>query len=320
MKQKIYIYGIITAIVIFAGAVLKINHLAGAGILFTAGTVTLVLLFLPVALINLYKAEGNKNNLPLFIVTWITCFVVFTAMLFKIQHWPNAGLFLIIALPFPYVVFLPVFLQVTGKNKHFNIYNTVFILLLLAGNSVFSALLSLNVTRERITESYNISANYNKLSAELDQIPGSDAKTLLNVRIDEVLGTLSEYRDLILEGEGITREQWKNNPGGLIRPDSKGIVPLAMVNSGESIPGMKLAAGLKDLINFMDVTPEYEELAKAAPGIFGAVNPASHEPDFGTHNFTDNNLAWVLIYLDGLETNLKIIKASVPISNSISGN
>jgi len=46
--------------------------------------------------------------------------------------------------PFPYVVFLPVYLIVTEKNKSHNIYNTVYILLLLALNSTFAALLALH--------------------------------------------------------------------------------------------------------------------------------------------------------------------------------
>lgn len=49
----------------------------------------------------------------------------------------GAGRLLMIAIPFPYVVFLQVFLTVTAKNKNFSINNTIFVLLLLAGVSVF---------------------------------------------------------------------------------------------------------------------------------------------------------------------------------------
>ena len=140
MKQKIYILGVITAIILSTGAILKVNHWPGAGILITAGTLILVFIFIPVALIDNFKAEGNSKNRLLYIVTGITCFVVFTGMLFKIMHWPYAGVGLLIALPFPYIVFLPVFLIVTSRNKNYNIFNTIFVLLLLAINSVFSAL------------------------------------------------------------------------------------------------------------------------------------------------------------------------------------
>jgi hypothetical protein len=35
--------------------------------------------------------------------------------LFKIMHWPGAGIFLMVALPFPFLVFLPVYLYVTSR-------------------------------------------------------------------------------------------------------------------------------------------------------------------------------------------------------------
>lgn len=144
MRQKIYLIGIIDTFIILTGAIFKIMHWPGAGILMTFGFAALVLIFIPMALINNYRSGDNKEYLSLYIVTWLTCLVVFTSMIFKIQHWPGAGVGLLIAMPFPYLFFLPVFLIVTRKNQNFNIYNTVCVLLLLVINSVFSALLALN--------------------------------------------------------------------------------------------------------------------------------------------------------------------------------
>lgn len=144
MKQKIYIIGILNTFIILTGAIFKIAHWPGAGILMTLGFAALVLVFIPMALINNYRSGDKREYLLLYLTTWLTCFVVFTAMLFKIQHWPGAGLGLTIALPFPYLFFLPVFIAVTGKSRNFNIYNTVYVLLLLVINSVFSALMALN--------------------------------------------------------------------------------------------------------------------------------------------------------------------------------
>ena len=79
MKQKIYFLGLVAAMVMSTGAIFKVNHWPAAGIMIIAGTAILVLLFLPAALINHYRAEGNKQNKLLYIVTYITCFVVFTA-------------------------------------------------------------------------------------------------------------------------------------------------------------------------------------------------------------------------------------------------
>lgn len=236
MKQKIYILGLISAMILSTGVIFKMEHWPAAGIMITAGTLLLVLLFFPAALKNNYKAEGNSQNRLLYIVTYITCFVVFIGVLFKIMHWPYAGVALSIALPFPYIVFLPVFLIVTSKNKNFNIYNTVFVLLLLAMNSVFSGLLSLNVSKETIDDSYNISRNYNKVGAAMAQLPVIINGSAVNQKIDEIIKITNDYQDLILKHEGMTREQWKKDPGNLVRPDNVNTAASILYDNGEIPP------------------------------------------------------------------------------------
>ena len=316
MKQKIYIHGIISAIIISTGVILKVEHWPTAQILITAGTLILVLIFFPAALINNYKAEGNTQNRLLYIVTYITCFVVFTGMLFKIQHWPHAGIGLLIALPFPYIVFLPVFLIVTSKNKNFNIYNTIFVLLLLALNSVFSALLAINVSKEAIADSYNISKDYCKVKAAMVNLPLADDKSAVNLKIDEIIKITNDYRDLILKHEGMTRDQWKTNPEKLIRAESPNIAASVLADNGEMPAGIKLEKALTDLITLMKQTKGYEKAAKVLPAIIGLEEEKVNDPPMAfTYRNILINLSWALIYLDGLETNLYMIKASAPVVN-----
>jgi hypothetical protein len=146
MKTKTYITGLITTTLVFLGATFKVMHWPGAGKLLTTGIIFLLFIFLPPALISGYKGEGRKESLSLYIVTYITCLVTFASMLFKIMHWPGAGILLIIAIPFPFVVFLPVYLYITGKNESHNIYNTVAVLFLLVVFSSLTALLTLNAS------------------------------------------------------------------------------------------------------------------------------------------------------------------------------
>jgi hypothetical protein len=313
MKQKIYILGVVATMILVTGTIFKVNHWPAAGILLITGTLILVLLFLPAALINNFKAEGKSKNKMLYIVTYITCFVVFTAMLFKIMHWPHAGIGLLIALPFPYIVFLPVFLVVTSKNKNFNIYDTVFVLLLLAVNSVFSALLALNVSKSTIDDSYKISRNYCNVEAAMANLPVIGGESAVNTKIDEVLKIVNDYQDLILKNQKLTREQWKKDPGNLQYPESPNISMAVLAESGESEPGDRLQNTLKELFALMEQSKGYEATAKALPAILGLAEEIGMEPDWTIRHVSGTNLSWVLIYLDGLETNLKMIKASTPL-------
>ena len=309
MKQKLYILGVVTLLIIFLEIIFKVNHWPGAGYMLIIGIALLVLVFLPLALANHYKAEGNKQNLLLHIVTWLTCFVVFTSTLFKVLHWPGAGICMTIAIPFPYVVFLPVFLFTTAKNKNFNIYNTVFVLLLLAVISVFSALLALNVSAARIRDSYNLSSHYNKVEKVLNQLPVQDSQSPVCVRIDEVLKVVDKYKDLILSSEGTSTEQWENVVRD-VRHDSRQAAIQALSTTGNAKLGEELDNSLKALVKEIENTPGCEDLAKAIPVIFDLRLQNDDDPTLVFHNIT-NTLSWTLIYLDGVETNLKLLKLSL---------
>jgi hypothetical protein len=309
MKQKIYILGVISAIIVFTGTIFKINHYPAAGILIIVGIVSLVLLFLPLALTNHYRSNGNGKSLLLHVVTYITCFVVFTGMLFKLLHWPYAGIMLTIALTFPYVVFLPVFVIVTSKDRNFNIYNTAFVLFLLAMNSVFSGLLSLNVTRERIDDSYQLSRNYINQQKGLAMLSGQESGSAVYLKIDEAIKVIHECQVKVLELEDKTLEEWKLDPGNLLRPDIRGSVATGLGDEGEQY-SLKLQKKIEELISLMAMTPGYEEMAKNAQGILNFKISPTESADWYQQVFNDFP-AWVLIYLDGLEANLYMLKESL---------
>lgn len=310
MKQKLYIFGILITLLIFTGVIFKVNHWPAAGIMISSGLVFFVLLFLPAALFNHYKSEGNTTNRILYIFTWITCFVVFIAMLFKIMHWPYAGVAITLALPFPYVVFLPVFLYVTSRNRNFNIYNTVFILLLLALNSVFSLMLALNVSRDRINESLNLSQNYFRVEQILTQVPEMNSQKQVIAEIDKILEISGNYRSRILKLDTNSPEEWYANPGTLIRSDSRQIVPVAL-GSENDLPGIELQSGLKKLITTLENSEGCEGLAAIAPVLFDIYPPEGGSPDYGSRNLIWNTMAMALIYLDEVEYNLKMLKAAL---------
>jgi hypothetical protein len=310
MKQKIYTLGVITAITVFAGTIFKINHFPGAAILLIAGISSLVLLFLPLALSNHYRSGESRQNLSLYIVTYITGLVIFVSMLFKLLHWPYAGVLLTIALPFPYVVFLPVFLFVTSKDRNFSIYNTAFVLMLLALNSVFAGLLALNVTSDKVVDSYQLAKNYINQEESLSHLSLCNSGSAVNRKADEAIKTVNEVREIILKWDDKTGEQWKNAPGNLTRPDFKGSVTTSLTDSEREYI-KKLQKELKDLVFLMQATPGYRIQADNILAVVNYKSPQAESSDWYQLVFNDF-YAWVLIYLDALESNLYMIKAYSP--------
>jgi hypothetical protein len=312
MKQKIYTLGLITVAIIIAGALLKINHWPGGGHLLIIGVLTLIFVFTPLALRNHYNTEGDHKNALLYVVTWLSCFVVFGGMLYKIMHWPGAGIALMIALPFPYVVFLPVFLAVTSKDKNFNINNTVAVLVLLAGVSVFSALLALNVSKEKISDSMQLSGSYNRLEKALNEIPSPAVQSPVVQKIDDLLKIVNDYQSRIFASRNLTEEMWIDDPWSLPRPEAGNIGSYSLViDRKHPFPDIRLQTGLKSLISDLQGTPGCEALAKAAPAIFDFTETNDDPYGWSQGKFFLIPGIWSLTYLDGLETNLKLIRAGL---------
>jgi hypothetical protein len=309
MKQKTYYLGLGTTLIVFLGTLFKVNHWPGAGPLLFTGILILVFIFLPVALVNNYKTEGDNRNRILYISTWLTSFVVFISMLFKIQHWAGAGIALIVSLPFPYLVFLPVFLFVTSKNRNHNIYNTVSVLFLLLIISCFSALLALNVSKEKMVDSLGIARNYTRMENALNRMQISLQSPVIQ-KIDELILTSDEYKNIYLDYYDITSEQWNADPEVFIVSGSLQKSGYRIREEAESVH-IKLLAGLSELILLLEKTPGCEGLATAAPVIFGL-----RKTPGGSYNWESDLIffpvqPWLFVYLDGLETNLKMIKATI---------
>jgi hypothetical protein len=309
MKTKIYYTGLIAALLVFLGVLFKIQHWPGAFFALAGGIFILLFVFLPFALRSNYKAEGTRGSAILYIVIWITCLVVLMSMLFKIQHWPGAGYLLIAAIPFPYVVFLPVYLIVTGKNQNHNIYNTVAILFLLTIVSALSALLSLGVTREKLTDSLLISGNYSRTETALESVVADNESSALTLKVDEALDLLNKYEDLRFLGEGITQQQWIENPYAIFQSSLK---PIGSAGTRESVNRLygELQSALSDIIGIVKSSSADKPLSDNIGNMLGMKKSSGEGYYFADPLFTSNLQPWEFVYLDGLRVNLMMIKVT----------
>jgi hypothetical protein len=307
MKSKIYLTGLAAALLVFLGILFKIQHWPGASITLTSGLFILLFVFLPFALWSNYKAEGAKGSGVLYVVVWITCFVVITSMLFKIQHWPGAGFMLLVAIPFPFVVFLPVYLIVTGRNKNHNIFNSVAILFLLAISSALAALLSLGVTKEKLIDSLLYSANYLRTEKALGPVSSESAASALTVKIDEALRILDELENQRLLNEGITQQQWHENPEYLLfhslRPAG---AKSSTVNTSELYESLQ--SQLSDIIVLVKGNSFNEHLAGNIPDILNMKKSTGDEYYIADPLINSSIQPWPFVYLDGLRVKLMMLK------------
>jgi hypothetical protein len=167
MKNKLYIFGIVWVLIILVGCMFKVSHWPGAGVILTLGFLGFTLIFMPVALVKSYRNENDKSLLTLYVIAYVCVFVNCVGALFKIQHWPGAGLFML-SIPLPFVLFLPVYLAHIRKSKQLNYNNLLLVLFFFAYFAVVTALLSLDVGRNVLDE-YVVATYNQEQSAELNR-------------------------------------------------------------------------------------------------------------------------------------------------------
>jgi hypothetical protein len=112
MKTTMKVTGIAGTILLGFAALFKIQHWPGAGGMMTLGTLLLALVFMPSALGVLWKETHNMKKIFLFISAFFSALFLIIGTLFKIQHWPAAGLLLLLAAVSGIVLFLPSLLVV----------------------------------------------------------------------------------------------------------------------------------------------------------------------------------------------------------------
>lgn len=139
MNKIIYISGIVSAVLITLGSTFKIQHWPGAGVLLSISITFFALFFIPAALLNNFKHE--KKNAYLYISIFITLLINFAAALFKIMHWPGAGILVMVGLIAPFLIFLPAYIVYYNRLPDKDITRFIAILFLLVFVAVMDALM-----------------------------------------------------------------------------------------------------------------------------------------------------------------------------------
>ena len=140
MKSMMKIFGIISPALLAVAALFKIQHWAGGGVMMTLGFFLLCFFFLPSAIYVLYK-ENKGKRFFLYLSGFISFFPWMAGTLFKVQHWPGAGILLTIGITAMVVLFLPTLLYVKIKDSGKREMNPVYIIGVIAGMIYLAGLL-----------------------------------------------------------------------------------------------------------------------------------------------------------------------------------
>ncbi len=132
MKRSMIISGAIAVSILVIGAIFKIAHWPGAGILIFSGMVVFSLVFLPlVFLLKTKEVDTSREKVILGIGT-LAGILYFISALFLIMHWPGARVIWILTLCLSFFVLLPLYFF-NGIRKPETKLNTIVTTIILIG-------------------------------------------------------------------------------------------------------------------------------------------------------------------------------------------
>src|ERR1035437_2399862 len=131
MKNTMKISGVAGTVLFGFAALFKIQHWPGAGQMMTLGAMVLAFVFLPSALaavsgilffipalaLSRLSDQENKAKRPVYILAAAGIVLFFAGILFKIQHWPLATLFIITGIILLCFLAFPMFTWLTWKEE-----------------------------------------------------------------------------------------------------------------------------------------------------------------------------------------------------------
>jgi hypothetical protein len=128
MKNTMKISGVAGTALLGFAALFKIQHWPLAGTMLTLGAVILAFVFIPSALGVLWKETHNRKKLFLFISAFIGGMCLIIGTMFKVQHWPGAGILLSLSALFGIFFFIPALLASKLQDQENKAKRPVYIL------------------------------------------------------------------------------------------------------------------------------------------------------------------------------------------------
>ncbi|NMC38742.1 MAG: hypothetical protein GYA41_10505 [Bacteroidales bacterium] len=138
------------AFFLIAGILFKVQHWPGASIMITLAGISAVIFLVPVLLLTRLRDTATKEKKPVYVFGAIGIMIYITGFLFKIQHWPLAGVLLISGFLILFAIVFPWYTRISWKNE--NYIRTEFIYLVIGSLAI---VIPAALTMTNVQNTYN---------------------------------------------------------------------------------------------------------------------------------------------------------------------
>lgn len=169
MKKLMYLLGTIAPTLLIIGTIFKIQHWPGAGIMLVISLFLLGAIYLPVFVsvkIRDTRKEGKPVNMPMYIFGLIAGIVFIAGAMFKIMHWPGAGIMVVLSAIVTVAVFIPILVIQAIKDKENQVQNFTVLIFVMSFVAITFMMSFLRVSKN-VLDSFFISIHSNMNTLEL---------------------------------------------------------------------------------------------------------------------------------------------------------
>jgi drug/metabolite transporter (DMT)-like permease len=330
-KKRLFLFisGFVTGMLFISGTLFKIQHWPEAGIILSLSVLFAVFFFIPSLVLNRLADPENKPKRPIYLLGSAGSILYVAGTLFKIQHWPLASLFMVLALIILFIVVLPWYTWLTWKDDSHVSAAFIFILTGSLLILVPGALINLNLRNmyntgyyphlEQEQTIYKVSLRINKsLLIQYHEAPCYRKMELLHDKTIDALNYLGKIQEqMVEESEGKPGNPASNTESIGQTENGPEIRYTRLVSPFNQLPARDLLMPgcpvrkemntvLAEYMNYvMALTPDSDS------GKFnGLLDPSIYLPE-GTNAQTDFTLMSALHSLEILKNNILAVESNM---------
>jgi hypothetical protein len=157
-RLLLFISAFLSGACFVAGTLFKIQHWPFAGSLLTLGALLGILFFIPSLMLNRLYDPENKSKRGAYILGAAGTMLYVAGLLFKIQHWPMATLFMVTGMILLVILALPLYTWISWKEE--NHISPIFIFLITGSLLIIIPGTVINLNMQHSYQGYYYPNNY----------------------------------------------------------------------------------------------------------------------------------------------------------------
>lgn len=297
------------------GTLFKLQHWPGAGIMMTAGSLGLIITMIISGILFVPSKTSTSNISGIKLTGIIGAILLLLGTIFKVQHWPGAAITIIVGSVMLISVFLPIYSYKVYKETKFVKNSYIFTVYALINVIIFTALLSLNVSKNYLNE---FTIPINNQGYTIDFVQGiSLNKTTNSSSVVDLIGFIHDTKLLLLKstanyGDNINLDELTKNSQLIINKDENLSVQSIMI--GKDMNG--LAFQLKERIDTfknevlaMNISPSSKQFIR---DILNTNDQFGY--DWVDYTFNHMTLISTFTNLSLIEENLRLVEYEIALA------